>query len=999
MGRLEIKGRGRRQGRVTRSRGSSCAQRSVVLEALEERMMLSGGLLAPVALAGDFADADEWSGARPIAAEASTESGAQAGRAVGAPTASGGGSGASGAPAADSRFLVFDQRDVWWSDTEKSPNDHDDDNMCWAAAASNVLEWTGWGFAGGMTNSDQMFAYFQDHNGDRGGWANAAWRSWYDDFFRYETGDVCGPAAQYIHQTDANRHAMSAIDQYLHGGYGVVLDLRGGGAHAITCWGYDYSETPGGDVEYRGVWVTDSDDDKSDSYPEDELRYFGVEYNRQSRRWDLQGGYSGWYIDCVYALEPVPDGVLERDAAPPDLYYRSDDRSSPFSSDTVSPGEGWSCAVRIHNVGRGDNFGPVPVDVYASTNDTITERDYYLGRVEVLEPAPGDCNTATLTLDHFPDLPTGYYHIGVVVDPDEAITETHEANNTGIIQWADAVGNVLQEHRLAVSRLDLRYDGDSTSALGSSVVTPDAPWACYFSIRNDGPGDAGQFYVDFYASVDQRIGSGDHFLGRTLVSGIEAGHRADAELHLDAFPDLPVGDYYIGVVIDPTNAVLESDNGNNRAVNIADGLLAVRCPDLYHDAWRSAGPSSTTVTAGDPWQCEFAIGNAGPVDAEGAYRVEFVLSSDAFIDSDDYVLGHAVVRGCVADDIEFARLTLDAFPETVAPGDYYVGIVIDSLDAMLESDESNNVAIDMARPIHVQVAPVSRLPYCENFTTGLPSVGWQVPDLPNSHVEVVGGQLRMASATRGRYALNEAILHVNLVGAPGVTLELDHVSQGDERHTGGLSAGDTFRGSRNADLIAISDNGTGWYVLEVLADSGHLRFDLDAAVRDAGMTYTSDFRVKFQQYDNYTWGSDGRAFDNITVNVRTLPQSHRDTFHEQVLSGLHGSGLSALSSRSPIDLDWPRAFEPAGTDGQGDRLDACVGFSNALTTGMSSSRWNTTRYRPGANASTSNRSDSPPLFEAFGPATAKGDDLLLGGGWLTGGIDSLSRRLALLLVG
>ncbi|HUU42822.1 MAG TPA: proprotein convertase P-domain-containing protein, partial [Planctomycetota bacterium] len=60
-------------------------------------------------------------------------------------------------------YLLTDFHGGTWSDTEKSPTNTEDDLMCWAAAASNVLEWTGWGETGGMTTSDQMFAYFQNH--------------------------------------------------------------------------------------------------------------------------------------------------------------------------------------------------------------------------------------------------------------------------------------------------------------------------------------------------------------------------------------------------------------------------------------------------------------------------------------------------------------------------------------------------------------------------------------------------------------------------------------------------------------------------------------------------------------------------------------------------------------------------------------------------------------------------------------------------------------------
>jgi hypothetical protein len=58
-----------------------------------------------------------------------------------------------------------------WHDAEKSPTNEEDDLMCWAAAASNILAWTGWGYPSGTSfaNEDDMFGYYQDHWTDQGG--------------------------------------------------------------------------------------------------------------------------------------------------------------------------------------------------------------------------------------------------------------------------------------------------------------------------------------------------------------------------------------------------------------------------------------------------------------------------------------------------------------------------------------------------------------------------------------------------------------------------------------------------------------------------------------------------------------------------------------------------------------------------------------------------------------------------------------------------------------
>jgi len=229
-----------------------------------------------------------------------------------------------------SSYMLVDNHGGSWSDAEKSPNNSEDDLMCWAAAASNVLEWTGWGKVGGMSNTDQMFGYFQNHWTDQGGLMEYGWDWWFDGtnpsqgWFGWSQVDVAGgdfhPTenfSNYYYEQSNNSLTMGAVDSYLRAGHGTTLAVywETGGGHAITCWGYNYN--PNDSDDYYGVWVTDSDDDKGDSTPEDELRYYDVEYDALAGKWYLQDfyGYGSQdvFIGSVQALktpEPATMTVL-----------------------------------------------------------------------------------------------------------------------------------------------------------------------------------------------------------------------------------------------------------------------------------------------------------------------------------------------------------------------------------------------------------------------------------------------------------------------------------------------------------------------------------------------------------------------------------------------------------------------------------------------------------------------------------------------------------------
>jgi uncharacterized protein YkwD len=178
------------------------------------------------------------------------------------------------------------------------------------------------------------------------------------------------------------------------------------------------------------------------------------------------------------------------------------------------------------------------------------------------------------------------------------------------------------------------------------------------------------------------------------------------------------------------------------------------------------------------------------------------------------------------------------------------------------------------------VAPASSalFPFFEDFETGSLSRFWQTNSTGAGRISVTYSgsphagsyHLTMDSSRRGTYSLNELILTIDLAGRSDVRLVFYHKEFRDEDHI----LPDSFSGSRNGDGVAISADGVNWYTVQGLTSregvgSGWKRFevDLDAAAAAAGITYNSAFRIKFQQYDNYPLGTDGFAFDDISVDA------------------------------------------------------------------------------------------------------------------------------------
>jgi hypothetical protein len=220
-------------------------------------------------------------------------------------------------------YYVWDDWGGTWADAEKSSDNTEDDDMCWAASSSNVLEWTGWGKVGGLTNTDEMFGYFQDHWTDLGGNPWYAWDWWFDgtndgpSTYPWSQVDVAGGGFftgydidDYRFYSSSTSLALSNVDGLLHAGYGTTLTVAGPGAHSITVWGFETD----GNGDYAGLYVTDSDDDKDGTGTRpNELAYYDVDY--LSGKWFLQDFYgtNSWYVSEVVALKiyanPLPSAV------------------------------------------------------------------------------------------------------------------------------------------------------------------------------------------------------------------------------------------------------------------------------------------------------------------------------------------------------------------------------------------------------------------------------------------------------------------------------------------------------------------------------------------------------------------------------------------------------------------------------------------------------------------------------------------------------------------
>lgn len=211
-----------------------------------------------------------------------------------------------------------------WQDTDKSLNNPDDDWLCWAAAAANILGTTNWNVP--LFDSTQaIFMNFQSYWTNAGGLMSNGWHWFFDgtepeDRPGWAQVDVAGGGnylpdynffdyyseawATYdasLNSWSNGANLLPTLDEYLHDDYGVAAAIySSNGGHALSIWGYEYNEFG----DYTGLWVTDSDDYMIG------LKLLDISLDLDKGLWYLDStntyGYSGWWLSGLQALAVKP---------------------------------------------------------------------------------------------------------------------------------------------------------------------------------------------------------------------------------------------------------------------------------------------------------------------------------------------------------------------------------------------------------------------------------------------------------------------------------------------------------------------------------------------------------------------------------------------------------------------------------------------------------------------------------------------------------------------
>jgi PKD repeat protein len=196
----------------------------------------------------------------------------------------------------------------------------------------------------------------------------------------------------------------------------------------------------------------------------------------------------------------------------------------------------------------------------------------------------------------------------------------------------------------------------------------------------------------------------------------------------------------------------------------------------------------------------------------------------------------------------------------------------------------------------IRVGGVAAFPFRDSFENGLLDPAWEAwSEYPQGRVEVVSGlggpsydgvyHALLDRRSSGPPSTNQLTLHIDLAGAPDAQLSYAFKETADEDDP--------------EDGCFISADGVNWYLVHAhhggAAHWTRIEVDLGAAAAAAGIAFGSDFRIRFQQRDDFPVPADGVQLDAVAVTRR----GGRVELYGTACSAPRGTPLISASGGAP----------------------------------------------------------------------------------------------------
>lgn len=427
------------------------------------------------------------------------------------------------------------------------------------------------------------------------------------------------------------------------------------------------------------------------SFPRTQPLAAGASYTRQAQVTlppNLQGDFriqvttdgSNQVVEC--------DGETNNTAAVPiQLTYGNLPNLLPtnltLSANTVQVGQPLTVRWRVSNSGQAGAAGWTD-GVYIGPNPSLSGARL-LARLPAPQPLQAGQSYQQEAVVTIPLLASGNYYVLVAADDTERVFEGDRENDNLVFVYP------LQ---VALPAVNLSVEGVDAP----SEATAGFPAQFVWLVRNQGPDPTYATWSDVVIlSRDLLLDPTDPVIGVYRHPSPLAGGESRTVQATFTVPAHLSGPYYVFVVSDRNNELLETDESDNRGVDTQAMVITLAPPaDLV--VANVEVPSSGSP--GVPALIRWTVRNQGSNTARGGWYDSVYLSSDAQWDIHDLLIGRVERSADLAPGQEYIAQLQEPLPG-VLPGTYRVIVRADARNTVRETDETNNVGVSSAMALDV----------------------------------------------------------------------------------------------------------------------------------------------------------------------------------------------------------------------------------------------------------------------------------------------------------
>lgn len=335
----------------------------------------------------------------------------------------------------------------------------------------------------------------------------------------------------------------------------------------------------------------------------------------------------------------------------------------------IVPGNSLTVNCTVYNL-SGATAQNSSVGYYLSSDAMLSANDVLLDKSagSLLGGNQSSYRSATLSVPA--TTPPGSYYLLFAADYLGVVNESNENNNVASI----SVNVVPPSTDLVVQQTNVNTPN----------TAPGNPLSLSCTIANQGNAPANFSSVGYYLSTDIALDANDQLLTSSYGGQLTPSYNQYRSATTNVPPSTTPGNYYILFAADYQNVVNESNETNN----VAAVSITVSAPSvdlLVQDVQLS----QTSVLPGAFTSASAYILNQGNTTAN-ASNTGVYLSTDATLSSNDQLLVTSAVSQLTTNQgsTVYPQFTV---PNTVTAGTYYLLFAADYLNAVTETNETNNV--------------------------------------------------------------------------------------------------------------------------------------------------------------------------------------------------------------------------------------------------------------------------------------------------------------------